>query len=249
MNKRGGPFPRKCVRILVLLGNILPKNLYFAQIIAQLACINASNKRDGGMSMRIKIIFAAVGFAVLSACSANVDGLLGPAMQKRPIELSELPSMNVQRINVVVPKTLTVSEADSLKPAADIVWRGDPYGNRYAQVTKVLQDGLNKGARSIKGSVPVNVNVVLAQFHAQTERVRYTFGGEHEIKFYMEVTNARTGEVVIPTYLVDASFRAYGGAEALEAERNNNGQKVRIENQLAMVIRHELTGSPIGKVP
>lgn len=198
--------------------------------------------------MRIKTALIAVGLVLITACTTNTAGLM-LGEQSRPVDLAELPSMNVRNVSVTVPTTLSVSESDGIKPDADIVWRGDPYGNRYVQVKKVMQTGLNRGAASIKGKVPVNVSVVVTQFHAQTERARYTVGGRHEIKFQMEVKNAKTGEVIIPAYIVDATFQAYGGNEALQAERNNNGQKARIERQLAAVLRRELDGTALPQNP
>jgi hypothetical protein len=150
------------------------------------------------------------------------------------------PDFKVSDINVLVPKTLTVSEANTYKPNADIVWRGDAYGNRYDQVQAVMETGLAAGARTFKGAQEVIVDVQLVQFHAQTEKVRYTFGGKHEIVFAMTIRDAKTGATLVPARMVDATFDAFGGIAAVNSEKAGVTQKVRIVKRLAEVITTEL---------
>lgn len=192
-------------------------------------------------------LLALAALLVLSACGSG-GGVFGGGGQQRPVDVSQLPSLRVVGLNVIVPRSLSVSEADSYKPTADIVWRGDPYGDRHVQVKTVVEEGITRGVSQMRGNLPVVVTVQISRFHAQTERVRYTFGGKHEIFFSLSVTNAKTGDVVIPPYVVDATFKAYGGAEALEAERNGITQKVRIHEHLAASIQRELTGVSVRPV-
>ena len=193
--------------------------------------------------MKKLMCLLAVGAMVgLTACSGGKIGVL-PA-NKNLVDVASLPRMRVVGLSVVVPESLSVSEADGYKPVADILWREDPYGDRYVQVKKILTDGITRGTRKLHGDLPVVLHVELVRFHAVTERTRYAFVGEHEIEFMLSVTNARTGDTIVPFYLVDATFGAFGGAQALEAERAGITQKVRILNQLDEVIRQELTGTP-----
>ncbi len=183
---------------------------------------------------------------VLSACSPGGGGGLfnasaGPA---KTVDVTQLPSMRVVGVTITVPKTLTVSEADTYKPVADIVWRGDPYGDRYAQIKAIFEDGIGRGVRALQGDLPVVVHIEVRKFHALTERTRYSIGGTHAIDFLLSVTNGRTGEVIIPPYLVRSKLRGYGGEQALAAERIGLTQKVRITAHLAALIQQELTGIP-----
>ena len=187
-----------------------------------------------------------LGFVLaLAGCSvgggAFVGGLKGNGSS---VDVTQLPSMRVVGLDIKVPRSLTVSEADSYKPVADIVWREDPFGDRYEQVKAIFEEGIGQGARSLQGDLPVVLHIELRRFHAVTERTRYSIGGMHEIAFMLSVTNGRTGDVIIPPYLVRSSFVAYGGAKALAAERVGLTQKVRITRHLAALIRQELTGIP-----
>ena len=103
---------------------------------------------------------------------------------------------NVTRIDVVVPRTLRVSEANVFYPIADIVWHGDPEGDRYAQVTSILQEGLAAGTASLKSGQAVVIEAQLTRFHALTPKTRYTVGGEHNTEFLLTVRDAKTGEIL-----------------------------------------------------
>lgn len=200
------------------------------------------------MKQVYKMIAALGLIASVSACTTvettsratTVDAPLGKtATAQDPILVA--PDFNVAQINVIVPRTLTVSEANTYKPNADIVWRGDPYGDRYEQVKAVIESGLAAGASGVHGTRDVILDVEVAQFHAQTEKVRYTFGGAHEIVFALTVRDAQSGAVIIPSHLVDATFAALGGKAAVNAERAGVTQKVRIVNRLAEIISQQLS--------
>ena len=59
---------------------------------------------------------------------------------------SEASGWRLAEVRVSVPKTLVVSEAKTLLPRADIVWREDPMGDRHAQVGKIIQTAVLRGA-------------------------------------------------------------------------------------------------------
>ncbi|MBW6417336.1 DUF6778 family protein [Celeribacter sp. PS-C1] len=155
------------------------------------------------------------------------------------------PDFRVTKVNVTVPETLTVSEANTIKPRADIVWREDPYGDRYAryeQVKAVMEAGLNSGAAALKGQRAIVLDVEMVRFHAQTERVRYSsLPSRHEIEFLLTVRDAQTGDVIVPSHLVNATFDAFGGDAAVAADRAGITQKQRIGEHLAGVILSELS--------
>ncbi len=149
-------------------------------------------------------------------------------------------------VRVNVPESLTVSEANSLIPQADIVWHGDPYGDRRAQIATVIRDGMMAGAQKLEGARPVIVEIEVVRFHALTPRARYTVGGNHNIDFWMTVRDAETGEVLEPRRFVDTDLPAYGGMAAVAAEARGETQKVRIEAFMAEVLQQELGVQSVG---
>lgn len=193
-----------------------------------------------------KIILAVVAVASLSACMKMGEVTRGATPDLELLSVNELTSQavtkfNVTDVRVTVPKSLKVSEANSFKPRADIVWREDPLGDRHAQVAVILQAAFDRGVKTLTDGHRVVLDVKLNEFHALTQRTRYTFGGTHAISFDLTVLDAATGAVIEPTRTIKADFRAYGGAEALAAEARGETQKVRITEHLAKVMLYEMT--------
>lgn len=183
---------------------------------------------------------------LLSACSSGGSGgqFAARSGPQNTVDVTQLPSMRVVGLLVEVPDSLVVSEANSYKPVADIVWRGDPFGDRRAQIKVIFENAMAQGVSQLQGNLPVVVHIEVRKFHALTERTRYSIGGTHAIDFLLSITNGRTGEEIVPAYLVSTDLRAFGGEEALAAERIGQTQKVRITTHLAALIRQELTGTP-----
>lgn len=149
-------------------------------------------------------------------------------------------SFSVAKVNVRVPRTLRVSEANRYLPKGDIVWREDPVGDRHAQVQAIVQAGLERGVRALQGPVATELDVEVLRFHALTQKARYTTGGVHAISFTMVLRDAETGEALTPVRQIDADFTAYGGRRALVAIADGQTQKVRITQELAKVIQQEI---------
>lgn len=170
---------------------------------------------------------------------ATPDGYVQTAPQ--PAEAA--PLVNVVAVEVEVPRSLQVSEANRYLPRGDIVWREDPAGDRHAQVQAIVQAAMEQGAAALNGPVPVVLQVRVARFHALTEKARYTTGGVHSITFDLALTDPETGELLVPVRQVRADLDAYGGQKALQAEAAGQTQKVRITAHLAKVIRQELTSA------
>ncbi|MEL7299624.1 MAG: DUF6778 family protein [Pseudomonadota bacterium] len=177
--------------------------------------------------------------ASLAAC-ATVE----TATRSAPLEVPGFqeiqPSFDVTEITVDVPRDLRVSEANSYYPIADIVWRGDPIGDRHAQITELMGAAFAEGTGALEGVQPVMVDVEVVRFHSLTEKARYTVGGVHSIRFDMTVRDAQTGAVLVPKRRVNADLDALGGRAAIESDRNGNGQKMRLSAHLAQVIKAEL---------
>ncbi|UWQ09359.1 DUF6778 family protein [Aliiroseovarius crassostreae] len=193
-----------------------------------------------------KLFLGMVAIAALSACMkpgevtraqpSNLElGAASDAQQPKSVEY------NVTDVRVTVPRSLTVSEANSLKPKADIVWREDPLGDRYKQVQVILDDAFDRGVSTLNKGRPVVLEITLQEFHALTQRTRYTYGGTHALRFDLTVLDAKTGMILEPKRTIQNDLRAFGGEEALAAEARGETQKVRITAHLAAVIYQEMT--------
>ncbi|MEM1374041.1 MAG: DUF6778 family protein [Pseudomonadota bacterium] len=178
--------------------------------------------------------------ATVSACST-----FDPATRSAPIDVPGLqavaPSFDVTELRVTVPRDLRVSEANVYYPIADIVWRGDPIGDRYMQVRDLVGQSMQRGTDQLQGVQRVAVDVDVTRFHSLTEKARYTVGGVHSIKFNLTVRDAATGAIIVPTRAVNGDLSALGGRAAIEAERKGITQKSRISNHLTLLIQQELS--------
>ncbi len=185
----------------------------------------------------------------LSACGAtnqdiasrNAPLIEAPATAAAPVAPAALAEVTVNRIIVDVPRSLKVSEANRYFPGGDIVWREDPRGDRYAQVQAIVENAMREGVKDMQGPNAVDLYIELTRFHALTEKARYSTGGVHDIEFKLTLLDPETGTPLGASRQIDAGFKAYGGSAALAAEARGETQKVRITQQLARVIRDELT--------
>lgn len=155
---------------------------------------------------------------------------------------------SVTSIEVIVPQTLVVSEANQFVPKADIVWRGDPPGDRLAQVKSIMEEGLGVGASLLNQGPDVMVSVQLERFHALTEKARYSVGGVHDVVFVMTVVDAKSGAVLEGPRRVEIAIRAAGNDLAIAEDEAGRTQRVVIVEGLAEALRRELSG-PLAVVP
>ena len=176
---------------------------------------------------------AMAALAFLAGCQGN------PEASARNIPLSvaaigrlEPQDWRLSALEVVVPETLTVSEENSIKPRADIVWREDPCCDRHNQVDAIMTAAMEQALAPLRGSQPVRVELQVTRFHALTERTRYSIGGEHEIEFILTVFDARSGEVVRGPRAVDVTFPAAGGDRALADEARGYFQRDAITDRM-----------------
>lgn len=151
-----------------------------------------------------------------------------------------LPSIRVVDTKIIVPRELQISEANTYYPLGDIVWRGDPYGDRHQQIADILSESVQLARAGHDGAMPAVVEITLKRFHALTEKTRYTVGGVHSIRFDLTLRHPETGQALAPTRTIRADLKGYGDARALEAERAGLTQKLRITHHMANVIRAEL---------
>ncbi|UYV38863.1 hypothetical protein N4R57_07500 [Rhodobacteraceae bacterium D3-12] len=188
---------------------------------------------------RVRMVALVVLGMAVSGC-AGVEAPSRNAPFEAPSVAAVAPSMKMVGFEVRVPNALKVSEANSYYPTGDIVWRGEPLGDRHAQVKKIFDESLAQVSKTSNGKVPVLVEIEVTRFHALTEKTRYTVGGRHEIQFVMHLLNPETRQPVAEPRPIDATFKAFGGARAIAAERNGVTQRKRIAGRLISVVQKEL---------
>ncbi len=152
---------------------------------------------------------------------------------------TQIHNYDIRSVNVVVPDELQVSEANSYYPNADIVWRGEPFGDRHEQLRAMFQDAADSVAPMVHGSVPVNITLVLERFHGVTEKTRFSVGGYYSVHFIMTVTDAETGTVIEGPVRIEGSLAAPGGEAALELDRAGQTEKVRVSAYLRQLFYAE----------
>ena len=197
--------------------------------------------------MRLMRYVVALGLMIgASACSET-----GLAMRNAPLPTLGLGVTGAQvvtrdyrvaRMQFHAPQDLKVSEGSGYYPFADVVWRGDPVGDRIAQIGALFETAMDRNAGTLDGQTPVVVDIALKRFHGVTERTRFSVGGVYNMVFYMTVLDARTGKVIEPAREVVANLSAPGGNAAVVAEMHGQTEKVRVTDYLTMVLGDELRG-------
>lgn len=141
-------------------------------------------------------------------------------------------------VSVTVPDSLTVSEAKSIIPRADIVWREDPPGDRHPQVAAIVRDAAVAGAAGLHGSRPVRLDIVVTRFHALTfeAETRLRWSGVHNIDFSIRVVDALSGAVLAGPEMIEAALPALSGPTMAEARARGESQKSQISAHLRAVI-------------
>jgi len=148
--------------------------------------------------------------------------------------------LHVLDVRVTVPRDLRVSEAEVYYPLADIVWRGDPRGDRYAQIEAIYAAAVPAAIAPLTQGVPVVAEIEVTRFHCVTDKTRYTVGGVNSLNFLLTIRHAETGQILSGPRKVVASAPAPGGQAAIEQDYAGITQKQVVTDRLATVIRREL---------
>ncbi len=157
-----------------------------------------------------------------------------------PVTEAAMAPYAVNVVNISVPRTLVVSEADTLYPTADIVWRGELGGDRHAQVGAVIGDAVALGTGDLTRGRPANVDIAVVRFHGLTEKARFFVGGVYSIRFLLTIRDPMTGAVIDGPRLVNADIPYWGRNRAIADTVAGRQERTFIVDGLARIIRDEL---------
>lgn len=146
------------------------------------------------------------------------------------------------KVEVVVPPELVVNDGNAYIPAGDIVWHGDPAGDRRAQVAAVLSAGVSAGVSGLHGPKPVIVTATLRRFHALTAKAYHAEiedSGVHTVAFDLTVADAATGAVLAGPVTITADLPARLAPAGTPADAPLPGKlwKAEIEAHIAATVR------------
>lgn len=160
------------------------------------------------------------------------------------IEASQAAALRVTSIDVDVPASLQVSESNALVPSGDIVWRGEPAGDRRAQVAAIVKEAARRGTVDLKGRSPARLAIQVERFHALTPRARALSGnvGVLGITFVAQLFDAKTGAPLTEPQRIVADAPALVGNAAKAADARGYTQKVEVTEHLTKVFRNWLGG-------
>lgn len=186
----------------------------------------------------LKPAFLALGLAL------SLAGCAGSNWETAYEQVDPAQSANwrLASVDVSAPDTLTTSDVDGYTPDFDIVWHGEPAGDRRAQAAAIIKEGIERGARSaLHGRESVRIVATITQFHAITPTVRrMQTVGVHNIQYTVQVFDAHSGAALTEPQNIKAEFPALVGKAGDEADAKGNTQRVQIVNHVAAVTQHWL---------
>lgn len=145
----------------------------------------------------------------------------------------------------VVPDTLKVSNSNTYAPGGDIVWWGEPFGDRRAQVARIFDEAISAGAGELNGAQPVTITATVERFHAVTPAaVAAAPAAVHNIKFRLQVFDAATAEPLTEPVPIVADLEAYVGSAAMASAIRGEDQRSRIVEHLTAITRGWLGFGP-----
>jgi len=188
---------------------------------------------------RIMTVFKWVGCGVIGLALSACAGI-ETSNRNQPFDLPGLapgagvqPLFAVSHVHVVVPPRLTVSDRDGLYPTSDIVWRGEPSGDRPAQITALFETAATQVQPTLLNGTPAIATITLERFHGVTERVQALGGGVYAIRFLLTLTDPVTGADLVPPEHVQAD---------LVAPRHVVDERALLVDHLTRVLAAELSG-------
>jgi len=176
------------------------------------------------------------GIAIVVTACVGGGGSFETTYDPIPAEVSR--AWRLAEVRVTVPKSLWVSEAKTLLPKADIVWREDPLGDRHDQVARIMDAAITRGAQALPGGRGVIIDVTVTRFHALTyeAELRGESWGVHNIDFTAQVLDAGSGAVLLAKAFIRAELPALSGAEMKAARAKGQTQKSQITAHVARTV-------------
>ena len=168
---------------------------------------------------------------VLASCAGNWETSYETTMSSESAS-----AWRVSDVIVTVPANATTSEQNTFAPSADIVWHGEPVGDRKAQVAALMEEGIRRGAQGLRGPRAITITALVERFHGVTPRaVARAPSGVHSISYTIQVFDSNTGEAVTNVIPVRADLPAIVGPAAITAAVQGQDQRSRIVNHIAAV--------------
>ncbi len=178
-------------------------------------------------------IAVALALMLLAGCAGSWE-----VAYDDPPSPDETREWRVVDVVTVVPDSLSVSNDNTYAPMADIVWHGEPFGDRRAQVAAILDEGLTVGTRDLRGPRPVTMTARVLTFHGVTpSAVARAPAAVHNIRYVLRVFDAQTGEPLIENQTISADLEANVGTAAIAAAINRESQRQRVVAHIAAVTR------------
>jgi hypothetical protein len=165
-----------------------------------------------------------------------ISGCAGTFRSSYPGEIPPETSRDwrVAEVRAVAYDSRSVSEDNILVPVADIVWHGEPPGDRRAQVAAIVAEGVRVAAAGLDGPRPVEIHIAVDRFHGVTPvAINRSPGAVHDITFRAAVVDRATREVLVPPTRIDAALIAYTQRAAVVSSLNGETERQRIVDHVA----------------
>lgn len=143
---------------------------------------------------------------------------------------------NVTEVRAIAYGSRTVSEDNVLVPFADIVWHGEPEGDRRAQVAAIVAEAARAAAAPLDRGRPVELHIAVDRFHGVTPvAVNRAPAAVHDIVFRIAVMDSRTREVLVPPERITAPLVAHTQFNAILSRLEGQTERQRIVDHVADV--------------
>lgn len=183
---------------------------------------------------------SALGLALAAVLltTACIGGGTFRTWYEAPIAAEVSRGWTVTDVTVSVPEGLVVSEAKTILPKADIVWREDPPGDRRAQVADIIRNAAERAVSGLDGAQKVQMNITVTRFHALTMQAetRLDNVGVHNINFVAWITDAKTGVILAGPDPIEAELPALAGDDMRAARARGETQKSQISAHVTRTI-------------
>lgn len=143
---------------------------------------------------------------------------------------------HVTDVRAIAYDSRTVSDDNILVPFADIVWHGEPEGDRRAQVAAIVAEAARAAAAPLDRGRPVELHIAVDRFHGVTPvAVNRAPAAVHDIVFRIAVVDRSTREVLVPPEQITASLVAHTRRNPILPSLEGQTERQRIVDHVAEV--------------